>query len=259
MNIYPTLTELFSSDLAENSIMQQIALAVSAISTTALIGAVGVLTVTGAQFGQQQLAQMESMTASSALNRDFRLADGIEVEDSMGFTLIDPDYRAADTDPSEPRVCRHSTWALTPSGSETAPLQLVNTVEIFPDCGGGWLPTSTSTRTVISAVEQGARFSYENVAGRPITFTDGSPRIPSSFQRWLILTIGGYDNWWTDAEVIDPTVRVVRMSMTTPSPVTGGIDASVVGAVPVALDMLEHPTGNDDVAYNEGIEVYIEP
>lgn len=252
------LHRLLLDDRGESAIMQQVTLFTSLLTTGALIGTIGVITHAGVQFQQQAFAQMESDIAATALNRDFRLADGIEVEDSREFTLVDRDYRSPDAEPGAERECRRSTWSLLPSPEDAERLQLVNAVETLPGCAGGWLPTTTSERVVISSVEAGARFTYENVAGRPITFTDGSARTPSSLQRFFILAFGGYDRWWTDDEIIDPTIRVVRMSMTALSPMTSGVDASVVGAVPVALETIEHPTGNDDVVYTTSYQVLTE-
>lgn len=254
----PSLLHRLLSDRGESAIMQQITLFTSLLTTGALIGTIGVLTRAGIGFQQQAFAQMESDIAAASLYRDFDLADGIEVEDSTQFTLIDRDYRSPDAEPGSERECRRSTWSLTPSPEDDERLQLVNSVETLPGCDGGWLPTTTSERVVISSVEAGARFTYENVAGRPITFTDGAARTPSSLQRFFILTFGGYDRWWTDDEIIDPTIRVVRMSMTALSPMTSGVDASIVGAVPVALETIEHPTGNDDVVYTTTYQILTE-
>ena len=252
------LRDILRSDRGETALMHQLSSVVSVLTTTALAGSVAIIAFGGVAFTQQSHAQTETLIASTALNSDFRLADHIAVENSTEFTLIDLDYRTPDSDPSDPRVCRQSTWQLTPSPSESTSLQLINEVEIFPSCEGGWLPTSSSERVVLSAVEAEASFTFENVGGRPITFTDGVPRTPTELQSWFILTFGGYDSYWTDAEVIDPTVRVVRMGMTAISPVTGGIDASFIGAVPVALEALEHPTGNDDVVYTTTYQTLFE-
>lgn len=250
--------ELLRDDRGESSILHQLSAVISVLTTTALAGTVAIIAFGGVAFTQQSHAQTETLIASTALDRDFRLSDDIDVRNSTEFTLVDLDYRTPDSDPSDPRVCRQSTWQLVPSPSETTSLQLVNEIEIFPSCEGGWLPTSSNERVVLSAVEAGSTFRYENVGGRAITFTDGVPRTPTALQRWFILAFGGHDSWWTDDEVIDPVVRVVRMEMIASSPMTGGIDASVVGAVPVALEMLEHPTGNDDVVYTTSYQTLYE-
>ncbi|WP_395652517.1 hypothetical protein, partial [Brevundimonas sp.] len=139
------------SDLAENSVMQTVAVTVSAIMSTALITGLATTMSAGSSITAESIAQTQSIIAVSYLDRE--LSEAIEVVESTP----------------------HRVTALNGEGdcvSYSLDLDSDRDLNLVRSTGGcdGFLPTRD---VLVKRMSEESRFTYLNLASLPLV--NGTP------------------------------------------------------------------------------------
>jgi len=199
------------SDLAENSVMQTVAVTVSAIMSTALITGLATTMSAGSSITAESVAQTKSIIASNYLDRE--LSEAIEVVEATP----------------------HRVTALNGEGgcvSYSLDLDADRDLNLVRTAGGcdGFLPTRD---VLVKRMSDESGFTYLNLASLPLV--NGNPA-------------GECDDSFTATECASTGVRIVAFDGVSINPVTGAkrLSAHVVTSA-TSYELIESPTGMDDV------------
>jgi hypothetical protein len=182
-----TFKEFWDDDRAESSIMQVIAIMVSAISAASMAGFVGVLFTATAVVGGEQDAQIKAITASAFFEREGSDAHSVQLATPNKTTFTEGDGTCV-------------SYSLEPGSTSKKGVDLIRYEN---DCAGSkFLPTH---KTLLTGMGTSSTIEYKNVAGLDIV--NGVPQ-------------GTCDDYFLPAECSSTVPHIIEIHADTVNPVT---------------------------------------
>lgn len=156
MSFRTRLKQFFADERGASIPEVMVSVMMSAVTMTAIIGAITVLTTLHQQVGGSTTAVLASQTLDTRWRTDVRLA-----------TEVTP-LTATEVRFSKPGSC--SIWRINGGGDADKTIT-VNTIAVEP--GATCVPLSSTAATVLANAGASASFVYKNSVGRSLTVVDG--------------------------------------------------------------------------------------
>jgi hypothetical protein len=234
-----TLRKRLHHDAGENSLMVVVSQMVSLLVMGSLAGLMFILITGGVRVQAENVAQTELRIANRAFITDVENAATVYELDDTSVTLTSTKFlKGADSDGDLDYQCRDSQWVFEAAsdevrksrGNETL-MSVRNNIAVHEtdDCSSP--VTSTQSRIAVAAITEESRFVYTNVAGVPLSYSNG-----------IVTTFTGLDSassnaaditaidqfraahsvsdWYTDAEMLREHSAVIEAQLTAFLPIS---------------------------------------